>query len=952
MIYLWASIAVFVVCIGVFFYMKWRMRASKAKFALATVSAIVSCLILGITSSSSGFVSSLTSSILVRFGFEPLQSGTTNLMAMLLTGLAMLLIYRFGTRTIEKWDAPPRVSEIELADNYLQNSIYALSLEQIRLILKRQVDPIASDAASNWQVKLSEPPHPIETKDLLKDLLTTCIREIQIPEDGWRDGEQLWLGQILGLQRNEAADLIAFVFDGSPSSLDLKERLLDLEKKRVDLNDVKLYAIYPSSNEAEDQSRLENIGGLEIQVLSSRKMIFMGLDLPGYARELLKSFRNTSVGGTNATLENSFVELLVDRPKSGWPPIPLSRKITTWEKETTNCHLALTGEYGQGKSTALLKYCCDWAESFLEDGEIKGRIPLLIELRGKSPSEVDPLVFLSTWCSRYHLLPQQVFNLIKSGDAVVIFEGFDELKNAGRAFDRHQHFNALWRFAYPGTKLIFTGRPNFFLDQTEANRTLRNETSRVVAGGPYTEVWQLQKMNNAQISQACRSYEDIVSEGIVRSVDENEDFLEIVSRPSMLPVVATIWGEIEELKKAGTHLTGAVLIEKYIQAVFARKEAELERDRIQRDAPSGSRYLVLPRPARELLTVCVAWRMSGLGGQNTISRLEISDMVKDVYDTLFAVSKSDTTSPEVQSGMIEFEKRFSDESLSERVEIITSEICSSGLLIPDPAGGTTNLRYPHKQFFEFLVAKGVLIYKSERTMGSSALIGASSSDKSVFMRLQAEPNAIQYLAECNGPSVAFLYSNLDRTLSRLVLYQAVLIMGARSLLRKLIRKLRAGGKKDIDLLDLDGPAEEPKPHDRTIWASRNVRRNVMMMMASVSSSMMLVMGLTVFSTVSGFAGSASISSSTISLMLLLLMSSLLGISMSSILNLSRLDVLMRYLWVHWRSADQNPRDQRQSLKLAARTLIKGEVAFPDQVAVIIPDTAQFLYPADHFDSDR
>ena len=133
----------------------------------------------------------------------------------------------------------------------------------------------------------------------------------------------------------------------------------------------------------------------------------------------------------------------------------------------------------------MLSLCVKWAKAYLTTGASDERIPLLIELRGQNPGESDPLTFLSGWGSRYGLPPQQLMNLIQAGEAILIFEGFDELRHAGRAYDRHEHFNALWRLAYPGTKVIFTGRPNFFLDEAEKNRTLRTDE----AGG-YTRAVQ------------------------------------------------------------------------------------------------------------------------------------------------------------------------------------------------------------------------------------------------------------------------------------------------------------------------------------------------------------------------------------------------------------------------------------------------------------------------------
>jgi hypothetical protein len=116
------------------------------------------------------------------------------------------------------------------------------------------------------------------------------------------------------------------------------------------------------------------------------------------------------------------------------------------------------------------------------------------------------VTFLSAWAGRYALPPKQLYNLVRSGQAILIFEGFDELRNAGRAFDRHEHFNALWRFAYPGTKVLFTGRPNFFIDDREKNRTLRTDPNRGAAGNAYTQLFELDRLTMSEVEIVARGF--------------------------------------------------------------------------------------------------------------------------------------------------------------------------------------------------------------------------------------------------------------------------------------------------------------------------------------------------------------------------------------------------------------------------------------------------------------
>ncbi|MEO0369551.1 MAG: hypothetical protein AAF197_12345, partial [Pseudomonadota bacterium] len=523
-----------------FLWMRWQMKISKGRFALTVVATLLVCLSTGLSAVSTTLSSIIISNISEFLGFGRIESGASSLLVLTVTTITMLLIYHFGVSAIKHWEAPTRVSEINLAESYQHNNILALSIENLRLLLRGQKDHLASETAVNWRAKMSHPPSPIPVRELLKDLLVTAISEIRISDDGWRDDGNYWIGEILGPTRKDTRSIIVLICDKIPDADGLRVRIEDLIENHPSARDSKLYALYKSNSlQVRDDTTASTLRK-DISIFSSRELLRMSLDLNYYAHEIIDQFTNTRVGGTSATLQSSYVDLKIKEDIDNTDPVSISAQLSKWVSQESSEHVVLTGEYGQGKSTVLLKFCYDWAVRFTTTGYNGERIPLLIELRGQSPSEIDPLGFLSTWCSRYRLPPQLVLNLIKSGDALIIFEGFDEIRNAGRAYFRHEHFNALWRFAYPGTKIIFSGRPNFFLDQEEANRTLRNQEARKLAGDVFTVVWRLQKLSRLQIAEACRCYTSDIQSGIISATQGNREFLDIISRPSMIPVVATI----------------------------------------------------------------------------------------------------------------------------------------------------------------------------------------------------------------------------------------------------------------------------------------------------------------------------------------------------------------------------------------------------------------------------
>ncbi len=935
----------FVATFALSVWMKLRMRASKAKFALTVTSSLVTCLVLGLAAMSSDLPTALASAISASVGLQPLNSSLPSYAVVPITIFAMILIYRFGSRAMKEWEAPQHLSETNLEEEFLENNMFALSFEQISLILNRQSDPITSDVVRDWKERLPKPPATLEKKDLLRELLTNVIREVQLPSDGWRDEGSMWTGTLSKLHGEEPLTVVAFVFNTPPDKADIEQRIAEALLYRKDPKQISIFALYISSEEEKDHILKQTISGFSVTILSSYKMIIIGLDLSHYAREIIRTFESTRIGDTNVTLKTSYVDpnIIVEK---GEQPTSLLNQLSIWEKEDTNAHVVLTGEYGQGKSTSLLKFCYDWAQNFIKTGEVLGRVPLLIELRGRNPSEQDPLSFLSSWCVRYRLIPQSVLNLVRSGNAIVIFEGFDELRNSGRAYYRHQHFNALWKFAYPGTKIIFTGRPNFFLDQEEANRTLRSQETRAAVGDAFTKVWQLARLSAEQISEACRSYDESISTGITDSVKDNKAFFDIVSRPSMIPVVATIWNEIELLRISGKALTSAILIEKYVQSVFSRKEAELERDRVVFDAPTGARYLILPRQLRELLTICVAWRMSGLGAKNTIPRSEVVDMVRDVYDTVMATAKSAESSPEVTEAIVEFENRYIEENQVERVEAIAGEICSAGLLVPDPAGGATNLSFPHKQFFEFLVAKAITIQTAGICGGASNILKKSSLPIGVFSRLYREKNTISYLAEIFGSNLSVFLNSKNFFLSKI----GFLMIGSTMMVNSKITRLFSFRNKGKYIF---GNSDFQESHGEflDIFA-----REIQIMFRSARSFTFFMLSVVLFATTTlvfelifesdkdqSLEYVPAIFGGVMSIICFLVL-------FRQLVDIGKIDVIMEFVVCNWKLNHREVGNVDDVLRLTVRSISRGEVLCPYGSSIEKNDYSEFLYPGPYFGS--
>jgi hypothetical protein len=396
----------------------------------------------------------------------------------------------------------------------------------------------------------------------------------------------------------------------------------------------------------------------------------------------------------------------------------------------------------------------------------------LIELRGQNPGD-DPVTFLSPWAGRYGLNPRQVYNLIQAGEAIIILEGFDELRNAGLEYDRYQHFNALWGMAFPKTKLIFTGRPNFFLDERERNHTLRIDENAGAADNAFTQLWELDRLTIDEIAKVTSGYDEAAKRAtleykergpsITQAARANRGFFEIVSRPSMLPVVVTIWPYIEEIQRQGYHVTSAVLLERYIKAVYERKEAEIDKTSKQSGASYDASHILLPKEIRDVFTAAVVWKMAGSDVRNTITRRVFNAVIDRSYGDVFKIFRADGVPEPLQKAVEKFEARFKEESVAKRRERVSTEIASTGLFVPDPAGGPDSLRFSHKQFYEYMIAKiSWLILMYPR---SSVVITLQSinDEKSVSKKILREDRSLDFLSQL----ILIDYSPFRRTYIKL-----------------------------------------------------------------------------------------------------------------------------------------------------------------------------------------
>jgi DNA polymerase III delta prime subunit len=428
--------------------------------------------------------------------------------------------------------------------------------------------------------------------------------------------------------------------------------------------------------------------GIAIRLESEETLLDQLVDFREYFDDIRRRVRATPLPESDLKLADVYVEPLVITTTGAHESV--GEYLDQWLEEKGMRHIALLGEYGQGKSTTALM----WANRLISSSKGDLPIPIVVELRGTSPRNLSPLQLLGAWSATYSIDPQSLMKLLTAGRLVVILEGFDEMALIGDAEMRLRHFRTLWQFACPGSKVLITGRPNFFLDESEMRVALGIDESR--SGRPFCDPIRLVPFDPERIKGALRPYKPLMRDRIYSLASANPRFLDVVSRPSLLHVVAVLW-ERERLSEQVDYLTSADVMGLFVRYSYRRQGLKERAD----DKNIGD-FMALNTAERQYFMGGIAAWMAARESPNQITTRDFDGIVSALLEVM---PDSVSASP---SSLIAGENR---QALRSRMsssqyglEHVKTDVRACGLLVDDPAVPGT-LRFGHKSFMEYLAAE-------------------------------------------------------------------------------------------------------------------------------------------------------------------------------------------------------------------------------------------------------
>lgn len=683
----------------------------------------------------------------------------------------LVLVYLIAISVIlsifRQWHGLCSEHQYEIEQRREQMSLLTEGLKELSRILYRSEPPALHQPLDfKLNSQLRAPSNSIAWRDRARELLRLKWSCYAFPDDGaWHEKAECWVGRNV-----DTKDLVFLRCAGDNLNSSELQGFVDYANRiKADRREERIELIL--AVESKNATPINVWNGAPIQFETAETLLSELVDWTDYKNDIRKRMTVTQLPDSNLTVADVFVQ-----PRFipvGWEidnPNDLEPFLDEWLKMPDQGQLALLGDYGQGKSTATLAF----VHRLLEQ-ENSDRIPVLIELRGTSPRNLTPLQLLGAWSSKYNINPKALLYLHMSGRLVLIFEGFDEMALVGDAEMRLKHFRTLWEFCYPSAKILITGRPNFFFDEKEMIASLG--ISEPIIGKPYCRPIRLLPFDIPQIHHALRNQDREVQQEICGFANANKQFLELISRPSLLHIVSILWKQ-ESLSKQLDKLTSAYVIRLFVRHSYRRQGLK------ENESPE---FMALTTEERQYFMRGIAAFMASKRLPNQINGVQLNEAITSL---LIAIPEEVSSRSLAITGEIRRSLKARVTESEYGVEHVQTDVRTCGILVDDPASPGT-FRFGHKSFMEFLFAEVV----ADQILGESApdaasilnACDASARDISHF------PVAVEFLSELLRSSLESATSQtyldlakrifrllhkdnyLDYVTSRMALYQIVLI---------------------------------------------------------------------------------------------------------------------------------------------------------------------------------
>lgn len=295
--------------------------------------------------------------------------------------------------------------------------------------------------------------------------------------------------------------------------------------------------------------------------------------LKEYAKKVVSQYTNYSRSSDKESnvidplskfdFKKYYVKVFVEDLKNGMKT-SAENLVYNWLSDPTLNGLFIIGDFGTGKSTLCVNLVYELAFKFLND--VNSRIPIFIQLRNVENISKDSIAQESK--KLFNIEWEQLIQLAKSGRAVFILDGFDEIPRKTDWKKTIEEFEAIVKiFCDEKCKVITTCRTHFFKkdseiwgEDTDLMKSLRaSKNFKIVSMVPFSKekIFEFikKRTNNP--------------EEIWLKIENTYNLEDLCKRPLLADMILTT---LPKLVSIGTEISPNILYDKYTEEWIERED--------------------------------------------------------------------------------------------------------------------------------------------------------------------------------------------------------------------------------------------------------------------------------------------------------------------------------------------------------------------------------------------
>ncbi|MCD4665156.1 MAG: leucine-rich repeat domain-containing protein [Bacteroidales bacterium] len=255
------------------------------------------------------------------------------------------------------------------------------------------------------------------------------------------------------------------------------------------------------------------------------------------------------------------------------PHEPINNYITEWLNDDNRKFLAILGEYGTGKTTL-----CGFIAYQLTTGRLEcnkdlrindslKRIPILFPLRNFREELIDD--YIISQLNRFGIKDisyLEFLDKVKSGEFVILFDGFDEMAAKTDKAGQRINFDKLKSLIEHSTKskILLTSRLEYFRSDEEQEYVLQSDASNIIF---------LKTFNKHQIDRYIKP-RSTQPKQLKRQIEDTYDLEDLEKRAVLLEMIVKYLPKIARKHKVGESILASQLYSFAIEDELMRKIKE------------------------------------------------------------------------------------------------------------------------------------------------------------------------------------------------------------------------------------------------------------------------------------------------------------------------------------------------------------------------------------------